>query len=54
MRPHVLLNLSNGLRNEFDKFNNIGARMLDFFWRENVNILPSFTERYDERRYVTL
>ena len=32
-------------RNEFDKFNNTGARMLDFFllksyfWRENVRVL---------------
>ena len=77
MSSHVLLNLLNRLgksdkmrglpsnlsffRNEFNKFNNTGARMLDFiyhmilksiknrlpFWRENVNILPSFMQRYN-------
>ena len=67
MSVHVLLNLLNWLGkrdkmrglpsvlslfpNEFNKFNNIRARMLDFFyymtntlksdfWRENVIILP--------------
>ena len=54
--------------NEFDKINNTGARMLDsiyhnyevkiilssHFWRENVMILPSFSQRYNERHYVTL
>ena len=56
---------------EFYKFNNTGARMLDsiyhitsklllksHFGRGIVNILPSFTQRYnyvhDERHYVTL
>ena len=49
-------------RNEFDNFNKTGARMLDSiyhrtlnylkiaFWRENVNILPSFNGIH----YVTL
>ena len=72
MSDHVLLNLLNELRkkdimrdvpsilslfhNEFNKFNNIGARMLDsichrplnylkvVFLRENVKILPSLTQ----------
>ena len=70
MSVHVLLNLLKELRkrgkmrglpcmlyffrNEFNKFNNAGARMLDSyhmtlkllkiaFWPENVKILPSFT-----------
>ena len=71
MSARVLLNLLNELRksdkmrglpsilsllrNEFNKFNNTGARMLDsiyhrilkllknrIFWRKNVKILPSF------------
>ena len=75
MSAHVLLNLLNKLgksdkmrgllsilllfRNEFNKFNNKGARMLDsiyhmtlkllkncIFLRENIKILPSFTQRY--------
>ena len=25
-----------------------------YFWCENVNILPSFTQRYNGRRYITL
>ena len=85
MSAHVLFNLSNGLRksdkmrglssilllfrNEFDKFNNAAARMLDptlylsddvkitllsYFLRENVNILPSFTIFYNDRHYITL
>ena len=49
------------LPNEFNKFNNTGARMIDFiyqmslklikiaFWRGNVNILPSFTQHYNGR-----
>ena len=73
MSARVLLNLSNELAkvdkmrglsiilslfpNEFHKFNNSGAQMLDFiysialnclyivFWRENVKILPLFTQR---------
>ena len=49
-----------------DKFNNTGARMLDFiyhmtlklikkriFWRGNVKILPSFTQRYNGRHNVS-
>ena len=54
-------------RNEFDKFNNTGARMLDFiyhmilctnkdrlpFWHEHVNILPSFTQSYNGRHNVS-
>ena len=72
MSAHVLLNLLNELgksdkmrglpsilslfRNEYNKFNSTGARMLDsiyhmtlksiknrIFLRENVNILSSFT-----------
>ena len=79
MSAHVVLNLLNesgkrdkmlGLpsilslfRNEFNKFNNTGAPMLDsiyhmalksHFWRENVNILPSFMLRYNEHHYVSL
>ena len=23
------------------------------FWRENINILPSFTQRYNGRHYIT-
>ena len=54
-------------RNAFNIFNNTGARMLDsiyhrtldsyfkksHFWSENVKILPSFTQRYIGRYYVT-
>ena len=52
--------------NEFKKFNNTGAQMLDSFyhralkllkiafWRENVKILPSFTLRYNGGHYVWL
>ena len=82
MSADVLLNLLNELwkrdkmrglpsilslfRNEFDKFNNTGARTLDSvyhmtfnylkiaFWRENVKSLPSFARRYNRRHYVTL
>ena len=84
MSAHVLLNLLNELgkrdkmrglpsilslfRNEFNKFNNTRARMLDsihhmtpgikliknrFFWRENVKILSSFTQRYNGRHNVS-
>ena len=80
MSAHVLLNLLNELgksdkmrglpsilllfRNEFNKFNNTGARMLDSiyhmtlklkiaFLRENVKILPSFTQRYNGRHNVS-
>ena len=72
MSAHVLLNLLNKLgkrdkmrglpsilslfRNEFNKFNNTRARMLDpiyhmantlksHFWRKNVMILSSCTQR---------
>ena len=73
MSAHVLLNLvgksdkMRGLssilslfRNKLNRFNNTGARMLDFtyhmtlklskishFRYENVNILPPFTQRYN-------
>ena len=80
MSAHVLLNLLNELgksdkmrglpsilllfRNEFNKFNNTGARMLDSiyhmtlklkiaFLRENVKILPSFRQRYNGRHNVS-
>ena len=76
MSVHVLLNLLNELgkrdkmrglpsilslfRNEFNKFNNTGARMLDsiyhmtttlktHFWRKNVIILSLCTQRCYER-----
>ena len=83
MGARVLLNLLNELRkrdkmrglpsilslfcNEFNKFNNTGAGMLDsiyhmtlillkncIFWCENVKILPFFTQRYDGSHYVML
>ena len=77
MSAHVLLNLLNELgkrdkmrglpsilslfRNEFNKFNNTRARMLDsiyhmtktlksHFWRKNVMILSSCTQRW--RRHM--
>ena len=74
---HVLLNLSNELqkrdkmrglpsilslfRNEFNKFNNTRARMLDSiyhmiksrFCRKNVIILPLCTQRYYGRHNVS-
>ena len=78
MSAHVLLNLLNELgkrdkmrglprilslfRNEFNKFNNIRARMLDsiyhmileylklLFWFENVKSFPYFTQRYNVSR----
>ena len=53
-------------RNEFNKLNNTEARMLDSvyhmtlklikkiaFWRENVNILPYFMQRYNGRHNVS-
>ena len=77
MSAHVLLNLLNKLgkrdkmrglpsilslsRNEFNKLNSTGARMLDpiyhmtlkplkwHFWCENVKIFPYFTQRYNGR-----
>ena len=79
MSAHVLLNLLNGLRkrdkmrglpsilslfrNEFNKFNNTRARMLDSiyhmtntlksdFWREKVIILSLWTQRCYGRHNV--
>ena len=51
-------------RNEFNKFNNTRARMLDsiynmantlksHFWRKNVMILSSCTQRYNGRHNVS-
>ena len=80
MSAHVLLNLLNELgkrdkmrglpsilslfRNEFNKFNNTRARMLDsiyhititlksHFWRKHVMILSSCTQRCYGRHYVS-
>ena len=80
MRAHVLLNLLNELgksdkmrglpnivslfRNEFNKFNNTRARMLDSiyhmtntlksnFWRENITILSSCTQCCQGRHNVS-
>ena len=80
MSAHVLLNLLNELgirdkmrglpsilslfRNEFNKFNNTRARMLDSiyhmtntlkpdFWHKNVIILSLCTQRYYGRRNVS-
>ena len=80
MSAHVLLNLLNELgkrdkmrglrsilslfRNEFNKFNNTRARMLDsiyhmtntlksHFWRKNVIILSLCTQRYYGRHNVS-
>ena len=45
MSAHVLLNLLNKLgkrsffRNEFNKFNNTGARMLDFIYNMTLRLL---------------
>ena len=54
-------------RNEFNKFNTTGARMLDsiyhmtlklvknhIFLAENIISLTSFTQRYNVRQYVRL
>ena len=67
MRAHVSMNLLSELRNTFNKFNNTGTPLLDsifhmtlklhknrIFCCENVKILPSFTQRYNERHYITL
>ena len=52
-------------RNEFNKLNNTGTRMLDSiyhmtlkykkmnFWRENVKSFPYFTQHYNGRHYVS-
>ena len=80
MSAHVLLNLLNELgkrdkmrglpsilslfRNEFNKFNNTRARMLDSiyhmantlksnFWRKNVMISSSYTQRCYGRHNVS-
>ena len=80
MSAHVLLNLLNELGkrdktrglpsilslflNEFDKFNNTRARMLDSiyhmtntlksdFWRKNVIILPLRTQHFYGRHNVS-
>ena len=79
MSAHVLINLLNKLgksekmrglpsilshfRNEFNKFNDTRARMLDFiyhmtntlkshFWRKNVIILSLYTQRCYGRHNV--
>ena len=64
MRLVKFLSLFSG--NELNKFKNTGARMLDSiyqmalkllkiaFWRDNINILSSFTQRYNGRHYVRL
>ena len=39
MSAHILLNLLNELRNEFDKFNNTGARILDSIYHMTVKLL---------------
>ena len=82
MSAHDLLNLLNKLgksdkmrglprillllHNEFNKFNNTGARMLDSFYHMTLKLLkthflarkhrdlPSFTQRYNGRHYVIL
>ena len=38
MSAHVLLNLLNELRNEFNEFNNTGARMLDSIYHMTLRI----------------
>ena len=73
MSAHVLLNLLNelekrdkmrGLHNEFNKFKNARARMLDsiyhmtntlksHFWRKNVMIFSSCTQRCYGRHNVS-
>ena len=81
MSAHVLLILLNELgkrdkmrslpsilslfRNEFDKFNNKGERMLDsiyhmalnylksHFWCENIKIFAYFTQCYNGRHYAS-
>ena len=60
-----LLSILSLSRNEFNKLNNTRARMLDsiyhmtntlksHFWRKNVMILPSFTQRYNGRHNVSV
>ena len=62
-----LPSISSLLRNEFNKFNNTTARMLDsiyhmklkllknqIFGVKNIKILPCFTQLYNGHHYVTL
>ena len=56
--------ISSLFRNDFNKFNNTGALMLDSiyhmtlilpklaFWSVNVKILPLFAQRYNGHHYV--
>ena len=71
MSAHVLLNLLNDkgeilslFSNEFNKFNNTTARMLDsiyhmtntlksHFWRKNVIVLSLYTQRCYGRHNVS-
>ena len=39
MSAHVLLNLLNELWNEFYKFNNIGALMLDYIYHMTLKLI---------------
>ena len=60
-----LLSILSLFRNEFNKFNNIRARMLDSIYHmtlkhlklhfacDNVKISPYFTQRYNGRHYVS-
>ena len=49
-------------RNEFNQFNSseacishdINCNQKSLFWRENVNIVSSFAQRYNGRHYETL
>ena len=62
----VLPSILSFYRKEFNKFNNIGTRMLAYFyhiafrvlkiliWCENVNSLPSFMRHYNGRHSVAL
>ena len=55
-----LLSILSLLRNELNKFINTGARMLDSIYHitlrllKNLNIVPSFTQRFNGRHYVLL
>ena len=52
MSAHVLLNLLNELRKR-DKMRCL-LNILSLFRTDFNNILPSFTQRYNGRHYVTL
>ena len=61
-KMRVLLSILSFFRNEFNKFNNTGARIIDYIYhmtltllksRENVKNFPYFTQRYNGRDYVT-